>query len=174
MTKNLLISLLTVELFISTYAHAQSPSQNVLCMKVDEVQEKISADYTPGVDVHGNPVAALDINDYSHILPNTIQIPIVVDLAERLSVDLPAGTQLEAPIQTVEIQRDGRITMNGEDITKTAQALCSGTNVINQKSEREILNPKAEVDILTGQKKAVSKPVIDTGESDGFIWGEGN
>lgn len=174
MNKFILIMLMGMAFFVMDDVYAQSPSQNVLCMKVDDVQSKIGADYTPGVDVNGNPVAAADMNDYSHILPHTIQIPIVVDLAERLSVDLPAGTKLEAPIQTVEIQKDGRITLNGEDITKAAQALCSGTNVINQKSERQILNPKPEFDILTGRKKVVTKPVIDAGESDGFIWGEGN
>lgn len=162
---------------------AQSAGQNTLCDKVGAFNANVpEATYTPGVDVHGNPVKGADVNSSSAWMPDVIKVPIVIDLAERLGTDLPEGTKLEAPIQTVEIHKDGRIMMNGQDITTQAHSLCSQLNVINHTSERavlnphphrDILNPHPERDILTGKPETRPKPPVDARENADFIWGEG-
>lgn len=170
-------------------ALAQSAGQNTLCDKVGQLNRPVAgAGYVPGVDVDGNPVEGANINDHSAFMPDVIKVPVVIDLAERLGFDLPDGTQMEAPIQTVEIHKDSRIMMNGQDITSQTNSLCSELNVIHHKSEREvlnphphkdILNPHPERDILTGKSvrsvtpRPPSTPAIKHEDNADFIWGEG-
>ena len=184
-----LCAFIAIIFVFSGSALAQSAGQNTLCDKVGQLGVPVNGGgYTAGVDVHGNAVAGADINSHSAFVPEVIKVPIVVDLAERLGFNLPDGTQLEAPIQTVEIHKDGRIMMNGQDITSQTNSLCSELNVIHHKSEREvlnphphrdILNPHPERDILTGKPlrsatpRPPSMPAIRGDDNADFIWGEG-
>jgi hypothetical protein len=74
--------------------------------------------YQPGVDVHGNPVAPADLNGGAQIkLPETIYIPIEVDIGQRYHI--PANSPLwkaTAELGTVAITGD-QVTYNGQPLT---------------------------------------------------------
>jgi len=74
--------------------------------------------YQPGVDVHGNAVAPADLNGGSQIkLPETIYIPIEVDIGQRYHI--PANSPLwkaTAEIGTVAVTGD-QVTFNGQPLT---------------------------------------------------------
>lgn len=84
------------------------------------------AAYQPGVDVHGNPVVPADVGGVPSVLPETVRIPVTVDLAQQLGLALPVGTEMNAAIGTVAVGQDGHVTYNGDDITPQTYALCTG------------------------------------------------
>ena len=85
--------------------------------------------YQPGVDVHGNAVAPADLNGGAQIkLPETIYIPIEVDIGQRYHI--PANSPLwkaTAEIGTVAVTGD-QVTFNGQPLTPddnaALEALC--------------------------------------------------
>jgi len=73
--------------------------------------------YQAGVDVNGRPVAPADLNGGIRIaVPETIRIPIEVDLFDRFGI--PANPNLyEADAQVGEvIYRNGRAYFNGQPL----------------------------------------------------------
>lgn len=74
--------------------------------------------YQPGIDVHGRAVVPADVDDGSQIkLPETIYIPIEVDIGQRYHI--PANSILwkaTAEIGTVAVTGD-RVTFNGQPLT---------------------------------------------------------
>ncbi len=86
----------------------------------------VRANYQGGVDVHGKPVAPADVQSPAAVpMPRSVRIPLTVDLAQRMNEVLPAGMKLEPEIGTVEILNDGRVIINGKDMTGPASALCA-------------------------------------------------
>ena len=74
------------------------------------------ASYTPGVDVHGRPVAPADLPASTVEMPRAFTIDIDVLLAERLG--LPRDSRLfrgEANIGVVEVRKD-QIFFNGQPL----------------------------------------------------------
>ena len=83
--------------------------------------------YQAGEDVYGRPVALADLaGGYQITLPETILIPITVELQERFGI--PANSVLykgEAEIGVAEVSLDGeRVSFNGQELTSPeAEAL---------------------------------------------------
>ncbi len=74
------------------------------------------ARYRPGVDARGRPVAPADLGGGSPvILPDTIEAPVTVDLAERHGIDI-RGLDAEAVLGRI-VLRDGRAYWNGRLMT---------------------------------------------------------
>jgi hypothetical protein len=85
------------------------------------------ADYVPGVDANGDPVAPADIG-LSPSLPDTIEIPLQMDVLRRFH--LPAGSRLlqgKAFLGLVSI-KDGKAYLDGAPLddaeTGALAALC--------------------------------------------------
>lgn len=79
--------------------------------------------YQPGADVNGSPVAPADLDGGIQVaVPETIYIPIEVDLFDRFGI--PANPALfEADAQVGEVTyRDGRATFNGQPLQDEAAA----------------------------------------------------
>ena len=76
--------------------------------------------YQPGVDVNGNAVAPADLNGQPQIsVPETISIPVTIDLATNLGIPTPF---LARPtVGEVKVTRDGRVTFNGQPVGGDAQ-----------------------------------------------------
>jgi hypothetical protein len=74
--------------------------------------------YQPGIDVHGRAVAPADLGGGAQIkLPETIYIPIEVDIGQRYHI--PANSPLwkaTAEIGTVAVTGD-QVTFNGQPLT---------------------------------------------------------
>lgn len=92
----------------------------------DLARHVASADiiYQPGVDVNGNVVAPADLNAAGQIqAPDTITIPLTLDLASRLGIPAEGNADFLARpvIGDVVVTSDGRVTFNGTPLTSDAQ-----------------------------------------------------
>ncbi len=88
-----------------------------------------SVAYQPGVDVRGRPVAPADPGGGSPVaLPEVLEIPITVDMAERYGIDL-RGIGAEATAGRVTFKK-GRAHWNGRPMAPEDAALirrrCAG------------------------------------------------
>ena len=80
--------------------------------------------YREGIDAAGRPVVPADLNSPPIDVPETVTVPLTIDLEEKLKAG-PEGTELEAPIGFLEIDsRTGRVRYNGRDVTPRVYALC--------------------------------------------------
>ena len=167
-------------LFIAAPAYAQN--QAAFC-KLCFTHKAKSADYKPGVDVNGNAVVPADVNGSAQAFSgDTINFPLTVDLAEMLQkTDLPAGTEMNAGMGMVNIKQNGKVTLNGANITNNAIEVCTGEKPMAKAPvEPEIplvkapKAPKAEVTgtaSVDGTMPSMVKPEQKTDE-DGIIWGQ--
>lgn len=121
MTKNKLwmtVSLMALAVAVTTPAMA-NPS--VLCSVRDNYK---SAEYQPGVDVKGKPVAPADMTAPAMTVPKVMRIPLTIDLVSRLNEVIPTGLKLENTVGLVEISETGQVMINGKDLTGPADSMC--------------------------------------------------
>lgn len=88
------------------------------CQYLTRYQPAPDVNFQPGVDVRGRPVAPADIGGGQQLkLPETIYIPIEVDIGQRYHI--PANSPLwkaTAEIGTVAVTGD-QVTFNGQPLT---------------------------------------------------------
>lgn len=109
-------------------AQAQDTT-NALCKILSSQTGIPSANYQPGVDVHGRPVVPADYNAPMSVSTDVVKIPLTVDLARRLSHPLTAGARMESDFGNLEIRKDGSVTYNGQDLTSQANIVCGRPQV---------------------------------------------
>lgn len=82
--------------------------------------------YKPDVDRDGNDIVPADIRDDRFDMPETVIIPLEVEINEILSKDqIPEGLDLESHIGTIEVNtKTGTATLNGQDITSNLATYC--------------------------------------------------
>lgn len=77
-------------LFVPGVAFAQSQALTISasdCQRIVSHKPNADVEYKPGVDVHGKPVAPADVGGgYGMTLPESIDIQIGIDLADRLAL----------------------------------------------------------------------------------------
>ena len=79
-------------------------------------------EYQPGVDVHGRPVKAADLEPSRIKLPDEITIDITVEVFEFLEREPPRGLgESAAKIGTV-VLKNGVVSFNGEALTTEEEA----------------------------------------------------
>ncbi len=103
---------------------ADIASQKVICGRTFIEPNVKPAEYTAGVDVHGNSVMTANINDKADMVPQFIEMPLTVDFAERLRKNAPQGMEFKANIANLRLYKNGKIEYNGQDITKVAALAC--------------------------------------------------
>lgn len=76
------------------------------------------ADYVPGVDVRGNPVAPADLTPQPNFLPAEIVLPVQPDVFAFLGRTPPRGLDvLRANVGELRIRlSDGQATFNGQPL----------------------------------------------------------
>jgi len=111
------------------------------------------AAYKPGVDATGKPVVSADVSEQMTVpaLKQTLRIPLDIDLAQRLNEVMPDGAKLEANVGLVEVSPDGKVVINGKDLTAPTTAMCN--NIEKQKAAALKTKDAPKV-----KKKAVVKP----------------
>lgn len=84
------------------------------CENLNRTGASVPADYQPGVDVRGRPVAGADAGGGAALqLPDEITVPVSVDLAERFNMG--PDTAARAGVFTVTVTvKNGRLRFNGE------------------------------------------------------------
>lgn len=114
----------------------------------------VGAAYTPGVDVHGKPVVSADLAPAPMAAPKSMTIPLTMDMAQRFNSVLPTGAKMEAQVGTVDIMHDGRVMINGKDMSGPADAVC--TSMAKQKAAALKTNDAPKV----RKKKSAPKPAV--------------
>lgn len=133
---------------VSFPAYAQTVViEDSACRALVRHQPAADATYQPGVDVHGNPVVEADINANPVKVPETIRFNITVDVAKHAGLNVPAGTEMQAVMGTVEIQPDGRMTFNGEPMEGQSEAalyaLCAEKK--HKKHQKPVLQKQPDI-----------------------------
>ncbi len=99
--------------------------QKVICQQLYMHTPNNDVTFKPGVDVNGRNVPPPDLPGGSPIGINEfLEVPLTVDLAQRLSQPVPAGVEMKAIIGNLRLYKDGRITNNGADVIPQASTMC--------------------------------------------------
>lgn len=144
--------------FASFVLPMQSYAQAVSKKTVSEEQEvpaicrivaghKPSSDtaYKPGVGIRGQYVVPADLNQRPFRLPETIKIPLTVDLVERIKGETPHeedhayldGLLGEVELGIIEIADNGSIQYEGEDWSAPVHAVCEKDNYTEKESKKD-------------------------------------
>ena len=157
-------------------APAWAQSRETLCGLLPVQERFAGADYVPGVDVNGKPVVPADVGAQAPGLIDVIKIPVTIDLVQQLGQQLPAGTEMNAPVAMVEILRDGRVVYNGQDLTPQAYALCGKhlPDIEAAAGEPQKVTPPAATPAPKAEAEpAPVAPAQEQEPEDDIIWGEG-
>lgn len=124
------IVFLLVLLAFAVPAAAQEITITALCGQLAPHKSEgvEGADYKPGVDVNGKPVAPADFKSEIKPIIYPIEIPIEIDILRLLDIDLSDATaeagQMEAGIAHLKVFEDGRVEYNGQDISEQVSYAC--------------------------------------------------
>lgn len=107
------------------------------------------AEYTPGMDVHGDPVVPVDLNDHSKGMDYPIDIPIELSVLEWLGMDKSEGVDATSDVARVQLFEDGRVEYNGRDISDRVSHLCVGEQEQENPDNLKSVNKEGiEVEVL--------------------------
>jgi len=81
--------------------------------------------YRPARAVDHEPNADVNLNKWHIVLPDPIHVPLTIDMAERMNVDLPEGVEMQGMIGLLSVYKDGRIMYDGKDLTRNIQDICN-------------------------------------------------
>lgn len=140
--------LLVVLAFFPMFAVAQeaemTPENSALCRILDRQNNVKGAAYQAGVDVNGNAVVPADLGGVSAFgLPDVMTIPLDISLQNRLKSLEEFGFDADTSLGVAEIYSDGKVSINGQDITAQTGMLCSKSQRIVT-SVKEVPAPKVE------------------------------
>lgn len=112
-------------LFAMTGGVKAQEGQPPECRLLPEHKANASVAYQPGVDVHGKPVVPADLNAAPMDMGRqSVIVPLNIDLAKRLQGSGVQGLNLESTLGFLEIQPNGRVLYNGQDLTTQVYVLC--------------------------------------------------
>lgn len=94
------------------------------CRILPDYKSQDNVAYKAGVDVHGKSVVPADINASQIDVPETMVVPLTVDMARGLSGAGAKGIGLEGTMGFLEVFKNGRVTYNGTDITPQVYQVC--------------------------------------------------
>lgn len=101
-------------------AGAQVPTAGfdpALCRYLPAHRPAPDVEYTPGVDVRGNPVAPADLPGSAGAMPglDRFEIPVTAAFARRLGFAVPYGLPLSTEFGRITIEGD-RVLFNGQPV----------------------------------------------------------
>lgn len=110
-------------------------AQNLTATEIDfckilpryESNKENDVNYKSGIDAYGKAVVPADLETKSSEieLPTIYNIPITVDLAERLNKNASINTlTMDLPLGMMQIHPDGKVYYQNKDISDQAQFLC--------------------------------------------------
>ena len=94
------------------------------CRMLPEHKAQAGVAYQPGVDVNGKAVVPADINAAPIAVPEKIVMPLTIQMAQLLQNNNVQGLNLESTLGFIEIEQNGRVIYDGQDITSQVYVLC--------------------------------------------------
>ena len=110
----------------------------------EEAACRYAIEHIPDADVAHVPDADVNYNtNYNAIgLPERVQIPLTIDMAQYIGINTPLGSELQAAIGMIEVDtKTNHLYFDGKDITDTVNTYCN-----KQEEETE---EKKEDDVKT-------------------------
>lgn len=178
------IALFSALFFSASVAQAQDVVLRSACNPVVVNEDVQGAEYTPGVDVHGNKVVGADLNEGVKSLSYPIVIPVEIDIIRFLDLKIPPAvddaTEITPDVAYFTLYEDGKVEYNGQDISSMVDHECVEGDGVPQvgmssqqasQAEENVALPKPEKPVLN---KKAEKPAEDHGQkaSDSVISGE--
>lgn len=80
--------------------------------------------YKGGIDQKGNFIVAADIGMPFTAMDYPIDIPLELNLLEKLNMGVPIGLIADARIAGLKIYEDGNVKYNGQDVTPQVGVFC--------------------------------------------------
>jgi len=123
---------LFLAMVMPAFAMSDTPKDTLIgsdaCQYLIEYDMLADVEYTPAVDVHGDPVVPADLNDNSIEPPEKYEIPIVVDAFENTATNTIQGIEGDIFIGDITVENN-QLMFNGKPLTSSEQqaliALCS-------------------------------------------------
>lgn len=138
-------------------------SLQLLCQQAAAHIPWDDVEYQGGIDQKGNFIVAADTGVTFSAFEYPVDIPLQLDLLEKLNLNLPIGIIADANIAGIKIQQDGRVQYNGQDVTPQVGVFCK-----EKMLDPALLHPPHE-----GEDPA-HKPDIEKEELGAPIEGEGH
>lgn len=140
--------------------------EKMICQQLYIHKPAADVAYQPGVDVNGNAVAPADLpsEGASIGVPDYIEVPMTVDLAQRLQQPVPEGVKMEGVIGNLRLYKDGRISYNGQDVLPQAGALCGTDLKVEEPAAAEVqpmyntISPQTPLSGATAQSATQTPP----------------
>ncbi len=115
--------LVAIMLLLSPSAFAQEVVVQDFCGFLPQYQMPAGVEYIP----ESEAVVAADIHPLGRGVPEVINIPITVKLAERFpDLGIPTDLELQPNVGMLSIQQDGHVFYNGQDVTTQVMTTCTG------------------------------------------------
>ncbi len=128
-------------------AIAQDLTLETLCASLPEYRQAEGVEYVPGAEA----VVRADLNPLNAAVPDIIDIPITVQLAERFpDLNIPADLQLEPNVALLSVHKNGRVEYNGQDVSGQIYTTCE-----KEQSESETAHGQQGEDILSSEPKVI-------------------
>ncbi|OIN86416.1 MAG: hypothetical protein AUJ12_05555 [Alphaproteobacteria bacterium CG1_02_46_17] len=80
--------------------------------------------YKPGVDVDGNPVAPADISAPPIDVPEYMEVPLSIDLAQVIKIPMADTIEMKPVLGNLKLYKDGHVEYNGQDISDKVATFC--------------------------------------------------
>lgn len=103
---------------------AYAQNKKAFCNIYQAQRDNGGVNYREGVDAYGNPVVPADASTGQFELPEVINIPINVDLAEYLKDAKVKGLNLDANMGMMKIYPEGKVVANDKDISAQMAMYC--------------------------------------------------
>lgn len=157
-TKLFLTAALTI---ISAAAFAQDATdgksssvavEKMICQRLYTHQPSADTNYQPGVDVNGKAVAPADVQTpFQATQTNYIEVPLQVNLANRLSVN-SQDKEMYATLGNLRLYNDGRVLYNGQDLTQQAMVMCGQAPGVNAPANAAPAEPQPQHQQMLGAR----------------------
>jgi hypothetical protein len=114
--------------------------EKMICQQLYVHKPSDDVAYKAGVDVDGKAVTPADLpTDTAQInVSDYIEVPLTVDLAQRLDQPVPEGVKLEGVIGNLRLYKDGKISYNGQDVLPQASTMCGEELKVEETSAVEV------------------------------------
>jgi len=160
-----IMALFPVSAFAQDTATAEVPA---LCQIIKQRASTDGAVYVPGVDVKGNAVTPADLNAPILGLPDVITVPLDLSLQNKLQSLDDLGFDADASLGMAEIYPDGRVSINGQDVTSQTAAICAKPHriVTGVKEVPKVQKPVSKMDTLKAKPADIKKVVVKETSKD--------
>jgi len=153
-----------VAMIMPGLVHAQTQQQLSFCQYVDDFRDIVPAEYVPE-----DHVVPPDLNSMDMLIVDPVEAFIDVDLAGKFDfggLAVLEGVEMNASVSEFKIYQDGRIMLNGQDISSQIDQACDEAVVRAADKAEEQARADAEAQEQAEREKPLPSVENDAIESE--------